>query len=98
ENLLLRVIALDLNREHGFLNFPSETLFRSEEQILAQLLGERASTFNHPPGHQVFNSGARDTVKVDAPVFVEVLVFDRHNGILHELANGVPRHDNTASK
>ena len=35
QDLLFRVVALDLNRKHRFLDLAPETPFRREEQILA---------------------------------------------------------------
>ena len=76
EDLLLRIEALDLNRKHRLLDLSPERSLRRQKQVLAQLLSQRAATFNHPPCHDVFQTGSGNTVEIDAPVCEEVLVFN----------------------
>src|SRR2546426_8011848 len=90
EDLLLRVVAFDLNRKHRFLDFPAETFFRSQKQVLAQLLRERAAAFNHTARHQILDGGSRDAIKIDSPMLVKILVFNGCDGIIDHLRDLIP--------
>src|SRR5436190_868747 len=96
QDLPLRIVPLDLNSQHRFLNFPPETPLRREKEILAQLLSQRASAFNETACHEVFQPGSRDAVDINAPMSFEILVFHRDDGVFHQLRDLLPGDDNEA--
>ena len=96
EDLRLGVVTLDLNRQHRFLNFPPEAPLWGQKQVLAQLLGQRTSAFDHTARHKIFQSGPGNAIKIDSPMFVEILVFHRDNGVFDHLGNLVPRDNDPA--
>src|SRR3954464_61471 len=87
EDLRFRVIALDLDREHRFLNFAPETFLRFEEEVLAELLRKSAAAFGCAAFHQISEPCARDPEDIDAPVLFEILIFDRDDGIADSWRN-----------
>ena len=95
EDLILRVIALDLNRQHGFLDLAAEAALGRQEKILAQLLRQRAAAFNEAAGHEILQPGPCDAVNIDAPVRSEILVFDGNDGVFDDLRNLVVRLDDS---
>src|SRR5262249_15620211 len=96
QDLLLGVVTFDLNSEHRLLNLSAEGSLRRQEEVLTQLLRQCASAFDHSASHEIFHPGARHAEKIDAPVRVEVLVFNRGDRIFDDLWNLIPRDDNPA--
>src|SRR5262249_13642463 len=93
ENLLFCVEPFDLNRKHGFLNLSAESSFRRQEQVLAQLLSQRAATLDHTAGHDVLQTSASNAVEINTPMCEEVLIFDRSDCVFHYLGDFVPGND-----
>ncbi len=54
----------------------------ADAEVADQLLGDRRAALDRFPGFEVLDRGAQDALGVDAAVFVEALVLDRHRGEL----------------
>ena len=87
-NLVLRVVTLDLKRQHPFIHLSLKRLFAREKKILGQLLCKRRATFDFP-AREIVPGGANDTHRIDAHVIVEACVFNRENRVLHHRRNFV---------
>ena len=68
ENSILRIAALELDREERFLQLALEALVRGEEQNLGELLGDGAAALDDPSPAVVLYDGPRDADGVDTPV------------------------------
>ena len=77
ENLRLGETALDLHRQQRFLNLAMKRAVGRKEEIARQLHGQGGCALHSAAGPDVAIGGAGDAPHVDAPVPVEVLVFDR---------------------
>src|SRR5262249_26594257 len=91
ENSILRIAALELDREERFLQLSLEALIRGEEQNLGELLGDGAAALDDPSPAVVLYDGPRDADGVDAPVRVEAAVFGGDDGVakrLRDLSQG----------
>src|SRR5579863_5707188 len=84
EYLLLGEGALDLDGEVGFLNFARGVAVSGEEEIARELHGERGSALHAAAAAEVVPDGADDAEDVDAPVRLEVLVFDGDDGLAED--------------
>ena len=81
EDLLLGKCALDLDGEIGFLHLAGSGAVGGEEEIAGKLHGERGGSLRAARGAQVVPQRSGDAKDVDAPVGIEVLVFDRDDGL-----------------
>src|SRR5712692_9423610 len=82
ENLLLGVVALDLESQQRLLNLPAHAAVRAvQEKRTGKLHGERAGAFGHAVGQQVAIGGACYAGEIHAPVLLEVLVFGGQDGV-----------------
>src|SRR5215470_2832067 len=64
QDLRLRVVTLDLNREHRLLDLAAETPLRRQKQVFAQLLSERAAAFNDATRHEILQTCPSDSIEI----------------------------------
>src|SRR6267154_294464 len=77
EDLRLGVAPLDLQRQENFLHFAAEAAVASvQEKIPGKLHGVGAGAAGDASLDEIGKSGAGHAREVDAPVLLEVLVFD----------------------
>ena len=77
EDLVLRVLALDVAGEDDFLQLAAVGLAASQEAQARELLRDGAAAFRAPARFQVANHGADGADGVDATVLIEPLILDR---------------------
>ena len=83
ENLLLGVVALDLDGQQRFLDLAAHAAVGAvEKQRAGQLHGQRAGALGDATRQQIPPGRARDAREVHAPVLIEVLVLGGENGVL----------------
>src|SRR5207244_5183846 len=70
-NLILREVALDLDRQRHFLELARERALVREEQIARELLRDGAAAFDGAPAQHVLNRRARHAPHVNAPVMID---------------------------
>ena len=88
EDLLLRVLLLVLLRPGRLADLPLDRLLRvGDVEVADQLLGDRRAALHRLAGLQVLPACAHDRPVVDPAVLVEVLVLDRHRGVVEELGD-----------
>ena len=75
ENLILAVVHLQQQRHQHLGGLARERAFRGEEEILDQLLGERAAALDALSGHGL-EQRARNATRIDAPVRVVLAILD----------------------
>ena len=75
---------------------PAEGPLWSQKEVLSQLLGQCASALDHSAGHEILHAGARHADKIDAPMRVKILIFDRGDRIFDNLRDLFPGDDNPA--
>ena len=88
EDLLLRIGALDPQREQRFLDLALERHLVGQEKVLGDLLGDGRGALRPAAAAVVFDvqhAGAHDAVEVDAGMLVEILVLRRDEGVGDEL-------------
>ncbi len=81
EDLLLGEGALDLDGEICLLNFAGGGALGREKQVARQLHGERGCALRAAVAADVVPGGAGDAEDIDAPVRLEVLVFNGDDGL-----------------
>ena len=81
EDLLLGKCALDLDGEIGFLRLAGSRAVRGKKEIAGKLHGERGRSLGASLGAKVVPQCSGDAKYVDAPMGVEVLVFDRNDSL-----------------
>ncbi len=81
EDLLLGEGALDLDGEIGLLNFAHGGAVGGEKEIARQLHGEGGRALGAAMRADVVPGGAGHAKDIDAPVRLEVLVFDGDDGL-----------------
>src|SRR5215831_17631784 len=82
EDLVLRIVPLDLQGEDHLLNLAVHTSVGAiEEESSGELHGEGTGTFGHAAMENVTVSGLDHTGQVDAEVIFEVLVFGADDGV-----------------
>ena len=84
EDLLFGEGALDLDGEIGLLDFAGGGSLGGEKEDAGQLHGERGSALGAAVGADVVPGGADDAEDVDAPVGLEVLVFNGDDGLAED--------------
>src|SRR5215475_317302 len=68
EDLRLCEAALDLNREHDFMDLPLQMSFRREEEIACQLHRQRRAALRPAVGLHVSKRRANHAPAIDAPM------------------------------
>src|SRR4029077_5857723 len=97
EDLRLGVTPLDLEGKQDFLGLTAEAAFAAvEKKIASELHGDGAGALGTPPLHEVAVSSAGDAREIDAPMILEVLIFNGANGVVENLGSLLPGHKNTA--
>ena len=95
EDRVLVVAGLDQQGHHGLARLAAIGALGSEEEVLDQLLGQRAAALRDAAGAQVREQRASDAAQVDPGMRLEALVLDRqhrvdqvsrHLGEPHQLA------------
>ena len=81
QQLVLVVLALQPQGEHGFLHLALQGALRREEQVLGQLLGDGGATLHHVHGLEIGHHGTGNAEGVDANMVIEPAVFDRDEGV-----------------
>ena len=83
EDLRLRVLPLVLLRPGRLADLPLDRLLGvGDVEVADQLLRDRRASLDRGAGLQVLPARAHDRPVVDPAVLVEVLVLDRHRGVL----------------
>ena len=94
EDLVLRIGALDLERQQRFLDLALERHFVAQKEVLRDLLGDGGGALR-PPARaialHVEDAGAEDAAEVEAVVLVEVLVLGRQERVDHHLRHRLDR-------
>ena len=81
ENLILAVLPLHLQRQHGFLHLAVESAAGAQEEIFGQLLRERGTALHHTAALHVLKGGAHQPDGIDAPMRPEAAVFYGDEGV-----------------
>ena len=81
EDLRLGKTALDLDGEPGLLNLALERAIGGEEEIARELHGESRGALHAPAGFDVAIRRAENAPDIDAPVSIEIFVFDGNEGV-----------------
>ena len=84
EDLLLGEGALNLDGEVGLLHLAHDGAVGGEKEIARQLHGERGSALRAAVRADVVPGGAGDAEDIDAPVRLEVLVFNGDDGLAQD--------------
>ena len=87
ENLVLAEFLLQPEGEQQFLYLAVEAALRGQEQVLGQLLRDRAATLHHPPFAEIGHAGAGKAEQIDTEMIVEAAVLNGDDG-----TRQVPRH------
>ena len=95
EDLILGVVALDLDREHDLLELARQRALVREEQVARQLLGDRAAALRAAHGAARPDRRAPDAPEVDAPVLVEAAILGRERGV-DQRARNLPQRNRGA--
>lgn len=83
EDLVLRVVALDLQREQRLLDLAAHGLFVRQEQVARELLRDGARALLDLLVLVVRQRRAGDAAEIHAAVAVEALVLARDDGLAH---------------
>jgi len=92
QDLLLRQIGLQPQRQIGFLDLALDRPLIGEEQVLGQLLGQRRSALDHRAGLGILAHGARQSEEVDAEMLEEAPVLGRQHRLDQVVGQFVDRH------
>ena len=88
ENLLLGIVALDLNGQQRFLNLAAHAAVGAvQKQRAGKLHGQRAGALGDAMRQQISPGGAGHAREIHAPVLVEMLVFGGEDGVLQDRRN-----------
>ena len=91
KDLLLGVVTLDLHGQQSFLAFPAEAAVRAvEKKAAGKLHRDGAGALLDAAADHVPPSGFDHARQVDAPVFEEMLVLGRGDGIFQDGRNLFP--------
>ena len=93
---VLRIPALQLEREQGLLDLPLEAAVRRQEEDLGELLRDGAAALHDPVVAEVGVGGPRDAPQVDAEVGVEAGVLDRDHRVPEDLRDLAQRDEDPA--
>src|SRR5262249_6358591 len=97
ENLFLRVVTLDLQREDRLLHLAMKAAVGAvEKQSAGKLHGESAGALRGAAAGDVAPGGLKHTRKIDAPVLLKVLVFGGDDRGAQDRRNLVVRQQNPA--
>jgi hypothetical protein len=94
ENLVLRIGALDAEREQRLLDLARVGRLAADEEVLGDLLGNGGRTLRTPAGAHLLDIGkgrAGDTGQVDAAMTVKILVLRRQERLDHRLRDRLDR-------
>ncbi len=81
--------------EEDLVDLAAETLFRSEEDLLGELLRQRRRTLRAATLDDVLDDGAEDRFRIDAAVAIKLGILRGHDG-LHEQRRHVALRDDDA--
>ena len=87
QDLLLRILALDLQGEEHFLYLALERPILRQVSIFGELLRDRRTALGDRPARDVGIDGAQNAARVDAHVLIEAVVLDRDESILQIFRN-----------
>ena len=96
ENLVLGKIVFDLEGEQDFIQFAGIGLFRRQEEIARDLLGDGRCALALASAKQVAARGAQNAEVVDAAMLVETIILGRDDGVLHDLRHFLDAHHGAA--
>ena len=98
EDLLLGVVALDLDRQQRLLDFAAHAAVGAiEKERAGELHGERARAFGTAVrARQVAPGGAEYAREIHAPVLLEMLVFGGEDGVLQNRRDLIVGEQNAA--
>ena len=96
EDLILRIPALEPQRQDRLLDLARQRALLGQEQVLRQLLGQRRAALDAAPADHVAHEGARDAEGIDADMVVEPPVLDRHES-LRQIGRQVDQPDGGAA-
>ena len=94
EDLVLRIGALDLQREQRLLDLALEARLVGEQEVLRDLLGDRGGALRPLSAAVVLHqqqAGTRDAGEVEPAVLVEALVLGRDEGVQDEFRDRLDR-------
>ena len=80
EDLLLGRVRLEQERQHGFARLAPERAARRQEDVLRELLRDRAASLPSPPRAQVGEQRTGDGRRIDAGMVEEVSVLGGEHG------------------
>ena len=92
EDLILRVLGLELGGDDDLLQFAADRLVACEETLARELLGDGAGALRPPSFAQVRERRAGNPDQVHAAVLVEALILDGHDGLHQERRDLGERH------
>ena len=81
EDMVLVEFALDFQREKCFLDLARDRTFGRQEQVLGELLRDRAAALHDAPGAQVDDHGAGKADRIDARMVVEAPILGGDHGL-----------------
>src|SRR5260370_1438844 len=95
ENLLFRIVALDLDGQKRFLNLSAKNSVRAvKKKAAGQLHGERARAFTNAAADGVAPCRFHNARQIDSPMLEEMLVFGGGDRIFQHGRNLLPRKEN----
>ena len=96
EDLVLGVAALEPERQDRLLDLARQRALPRQEQILGELLGQRRAALDAAAAGHIAQKRARHAERVDAVMFVEPPILDRHEG-LRQIGRQVDEPDRRAA-
>ncbi len=88
ENLLLRVVPLDLQGQQRFLNFSAHPAVGAvQEKRAGKLHGDGAGAFDDATRDNILPGRAGHAREIHAPVLLEMLILGGENRILQDWRN-----------
>jgi hypothetical protein len=96
EDLLFRIGRLDTEREQRFANLALKRPLVGEQEVLGDLLRDRRSALDAAVATDHDHRSAGDAFRIDARMGIEILVFRRKEGLLHEVGNRRTRQEQAA--
>ena len=88
EDLFLRVVPLDLQRQDRLFDFPVEAAVGAvQEKTAGKLHGQSAGALGDAVVSDIVPGGFEHAREIDAPVLLEMLVFGGENRVLEYLRN-----------
>src|SRR5437868_11889229 len=97
KNLRLGIAALDLQRQQHLLHFAAEAAVASiQEKISGELHADGAGASGDAALGEIAKCGAGDAREIDAPMFLEVLIFDGGHRVVENLGALLVGHQDAA--